>query len=137
MCVLLDWQLSLPGFVRHIPSWFRCSGCCLCIWLGCGNHFSSTFSWAFFLKSMNKEGAIAGMLVWTNLYRLFHISLIINSLIQPLNHSEEHWLLWRISPEGIGFIGMLFNFFTAIIVSRFYPPPPFEVKDMVETIRQP
>ena len=56
--------------------------------------------------------------------------------INPSLNQEENWL-FGISPEGIGFLGMILNFFTAIVVSRFYLPPPTEVKQMVETIRQP
>ena len=42
-----------------------------------------------------------------------------------------------ISPEGIGFIGMILNFVVAIVVSSATKPPPQEVLDMVEMIRQP
>ena len=56
--------------------------------------------------------------------------------INPSLNQEENWL-FGISPEGIGFLGMILNFFTAIVVSRLYLPPPTEVKQMIETIRQP
>ena len=42
-----------------------------------------------------------------------------------------------ISPEGIGFIGMLINFSVAVLVSFFYARPPNEVTILVESIRLP
>jgi len=42
-----------------------------------------------------------------------------------------------ISPEGIGFVGMLVNFAVASLVSAVTPAPPQEIIDMVETIRTP
>lgn len=86
-----------------------------------------------FSKSMNKEGAIAGMttgLVFTSSYIIYY------KFLNPAFDNASFWI-GSISPEGIGFIGMLMNFFIAIIISRFYPKPPKEVSDMVTLIRQP
>ena len=52
------------------------------------------------------------------------------------SNSDEHWL-FGISPEGIGFLGMLLNLSLALIVSSFYEPPPEEVIEMVDEIRRP
>jgi len=86
-----------------------------------------------FSKSMNKEGAIAGMvtgLVFTSSYIIYY------KFLNPAFDNASFWIS-SISPEGIGFIGMLMNFFIAIIISRFYPKPPKVVSDMVTLIRQP
>ena len=86
-----------------------------------------------FSKSMNKEGAIAGMttgLVFTSSYIIYY------KFLNPAFDNASFWI-GSISPEGIGFIGMLMNFFIAIIISRFYPKPPKVVSDMVTLIRQP
>ena len=40
-------------------------------------------------------------------------------------------------PEGIGFVGMLINFAVSFAVSKFTPPPPQDVQDMVENIHIP
>ena len=48
----------------------------------------------------------------------------------------ENWLL-GISPEGIGAVGAVLNFTVAIAVSAFTPPPPLEVRELVERIRVP
>ena len=86
-----------------------------------------------FSKSINKEGAIAGMvtgLVFTSSYIIYY------KFLNPAFDNASFWI-GSISPEGIGFIGMLMNFFIAIIISRFYPKPPKVVSDMVTLIRQP
>ena len=42
-----------------------------------------------------------------------------------------------ISPEGIGFLGMIINFFIAILISSVTTKPPIEVGNMVDKIRLP
>ena len=49
--------------------------------------------------------------------------------------SEDYW--FGISPEGIGTLGMFFNFIIAILVSRFTAPPSKEVQELTERIRTP
>ena len=82
-----------------------------------------------FSKRINKEGAMAGMVCGIG----FTLSYII--YFQFLTESKEYWL--NISPEGIGFVGMLINFVIAYLVSSITPPPPADVQTMVEDIRIP
>ena len=86
-----------------------------------------------FSKRLNKEGAITGMifgLIFTSSY-IIYFKFINTSLNLP-----ENWLL-GISPEGIGFVGMLINFAIAFIVSNVTNNPPKEINEMVENIRKP
>ncbi len=86
-----------------------------------------------FSKSMNKEGAIAGMvsgLVFTFSYIAYF------KLINPDANIAANWL-FGISPEGIGVIGMLINFAIAIAVSKVTASPPIEVRKLVDSIRVP
>ncbi len=86
-----------------------------------------------FSKRMNREGAISGMIVGI----LFTASYIIYfKFINPSANTADNWW-FGISPEGIGTLGMLLNFVTAWVVSRFTPEPPVEVQAMVENIRVP
>ena len=88
-----------------------------------------------FYKRMNKEGAVAGMvagLLFTLVYIIYF--KFINTA--PLEVQSKQWL-WGISPEGIGAVGMLLNFAVALTVSRFTPPPPKPVQQLVEDIRVP
>jgi len=86
-----------------------------------------------FSKRINKQGAIAGMLsglIFTFFYILYF------KFVSPQLNNAEHWWL-GISPEGIGFIGMLLNIGVTFVVSRLSPPPPAEVQDLVDDIRIP
>lgn len=86
-----------------------------------------------FNKRMNKEGAISGMI--TGL--LFTGGYIINfKFLDPASNTAEDWLL-GISPEGIGFVGMILNFVVAWVVMTFTPAPPEEISELVEHIRYP
>ena len=86
-----------------------------------------------FSKRMNKEGAIAGMIVGI----VFTAAYIIYfKFIVPEANTSEHWL-WGISPEGIGALGMVINFAIAYLVTAFTAPPPASSIALVERIRQP
>ena len=86
-----------------------------------------------FSMRINKQGAIAGMLIGL----LFTISYIIYfKFLYPEMNSSEYWFL-GISPEGIGFIGMLLNIFTSFLVSFFTPPPPNKIIKIIHEIREP
>ena len=86
-----------------------------------------------FSKRMNKEGAIAGMITGLT----FTASYIVYfKFINPSINSAENWW-FGISPEGIGTLGMVFNFLISFLISRVTAPPPQEIKDMVDDIRIP
>ena len=86
-----------------------------------------------FSKSMNKEGAIAGMvtgLAFTFTY-IFYFKLA-----NPAANVADNWL-FGISPEGIGVVGMVLNFAIAIAVSKVTASPPVEIRKLVDSIRVP
>jgi cation/acetate symporter len=86
-----------------------------------------------FSKRMNKEGAIAGMIIGL-IFTLGY--LIYFKFINPEFNNKEHWW-FGISPEGIGTLGMICNFVVSFIISKFTPPPPKHIQDLVEEIRIP
>src|SRR5690554_2446989 len=86
-----------------------------------------------FSKKMNKEGAIAGMavgLVFTFSYIVFF------KFISPELDTAEHWW-FGISPEGIGTLGMIFNFIASVAVASVTKAPPEEIQHLMEDIRVP
>ncbi|QYJ81073.1 MULTISPECIES: sodium:solute symporter family protein [Shewanella] len=86
-----------------------------------------------FSRTMNKEGAIAGMVIGL----LFSASYIIYfKFVNPGDNNAANWL-FGISPEGIGMLGMIINFAVAFIVSKVTAAVPQNVVDMVESIRFP
>ena len=92
--------------------------------------FFPTLLMGIFSKRVNKEGAIAGMVLGIT----FTLGYII--YFQFMGGTKDQYFL-GISPEGIGFVGMLINFATTFIVSALTPAPPQEVQNMVESIRIP
>lgn len=86
-----------------------------------------------FDKRMNMKGAVTGMVVGL----LFTTAYIVYfKFINKGANVPENWF-FGISPEGIGFLGMLINAAIAVVVSRMTEEPPQEVQDMVEDIRVP
>jgi cation/acetate symporter len=86
-----------------------------------------------FSKRMNKEGAVTGMVTGLSFTAGY---IIFFKFLRPELNSAEHWLL-GISPEGIGTLGMILNFVVSFSISKFTPPPPQEIQDMIESIRIP
>ncbi len=93
-----------------------------------------------FTKTINKEGAIAGMLtglIFTYGYIEFFKGLFLQWAGTPFAaDTPDNWL-FGISPEGIGIVGMILNITVAVIVSKLTNPPPEEVQNLVEEIRHP
>jgi len=124
--------IAIAGLFGIYPPAFVAQVVAFAFGLAAATFFPVLFM-GIFSKRLNKEGAIAGMLVgliFTATYIIFFKFLFVE-----LNTSDN-WFM-SISPEGIGFIGMILNFVVAILVSSATKPPPQEVLDMVEMIRQP
>ena len=92
--------------------------------------FFPTLLLGIFSKRMNKEGAIAGMIAGIG----FTFSYIV--YFQFMGGTSDQYL-FGITPEGIGFIGMIINFIISFIVCMFTSSPPKEVVEMVEEIHIP
>ena len=86
-----------------------------------------------FMRGMNREGAIAGMV--TGLAFTFGY-IVYFKFISPELNTADNWL-FGISPEGIGTVGMVLNFLVAFAVRLATSAPPAQVQDMVEDIRVP
>ncbi|MFU8847919.1 MAG: sodium:solute symporter family protein [Opitutales bacterium] len=92
--------------------------------------FFPTLLMGIFSSRMNKQGAIAGMLAGI----LFTFGYI--TYFQFLGGTPDQYL-FGITPEGIGFVGMLLNFGVAFVVNTFTPRPPEYIIEMVENIHIP
>ncbi|CAA6823274.1 MAG: Acetate permease ActP (cation/acetate symporter) [uncultured Aureispira sp.] len=116
-----------PGFVAAVVA--------LAFGLAAASFFPAIVL-GIFDKRMNKEGAIAGMVVGISLM-LFYMVRYKTGLIgimDPLP-STEWW--FGTSPEGFGTVAMFVNVTISVIVSRLTPEPPKEVQEIVENIRIP
>jgi len=113
--------INPPGFVAEVVA--------LAFGLAAASFFPAIVM-GIFSKRMNMQGAVTGMI--TGL--LFTAAYII--YFKYLGGTPgQYW--FGISPEGIGTLGMLLNFATAISVSALTPAPSEEVQQMVENIRIP
>ena len=124
--------IGIAGIFGIYPPAFVAQVVAFAFGLAAATFFPALFLGIFY-KRLNKEGAVIGMmagLIFTATY------IIYFKFINPALNSDEYWL-FGISPEGIGFLGMLLNLSLALIVSRFYEPPPEEVIEMVDEIRRP
>ena len=86
-----------------------------------------------FSKRLNREGAIAGMLLGITFTAAY---IVYFKFVNPAANVADNWW-FGISPEGIGTVGMALNFAVALTVSRFTAAPPEHVQSMVERIRVP
>ncbi|KAB7624362.1 sodium:solute symporter family protein [Alkalilimnicola sp. S0819] len=116
--------INPPGFVAQVVAF--------AFGLAASSFFPAIIMGIFY-KRMNREGAIAGMVVGL----AFTFSYIVFfKFISPELNTAEHWW-FGVSPEGIGTLGMIFNFVVALLVSRLTAPPPEEIQQLVEDIRVP
>ena len=126
VCVAGYFGINPPGFVAATVA--------LAFGLAAASFFPAIILGIFY-KRMNKEGAIAGMIVGivTMLYYMLKYKLGWFDEVLP---SKSQWW-FGISPEGFGSVAMLLNFIVSITIMKFTPPPPQEVQDIVERIRIP
>ena len=92
-----------------------------------------------FVKKMNREGAIAGMIAGlgvTLLYVFQHKGIMFIPGTSYMGGMEENWF-FGITPNAFGAAGAIVNFVVAFIVSKMAKDPPAEVQQLVEDIRLP
>ena len=92
-----------------------------------------------FVKRMNREGAIAGMIAGlgvTLLYVFQHKGIMFIPGTSYMGGMEENWF-FGITPNAFGAVGAIVNFAVAFIVSKMAKDPPEEVQKLVEDIRLP
>jgi len=116
--------MNPPGFVAQVVA--------LAFGLAASSFFPAIIL-GIFDKRMNKEGAMAGMVVGI----LFTAAYIWYFKPQLGGPGTPEGLWFGIKPEGIGTLGMLINLIVSLVVSRMTPPPPAKVQQIVEDIRIP
>lgn len=116
--------INPPGFVAQVVA--------LAFGLAASSFFPAIILGIFY-KRMNKEGAIAGMIVGIVLMSLYMLVFTFKVFGEV---STDQWFL-GISPEGFGTIAMIVNFIVALVVCHQTPPPPEEIQEIVEDIRIP
>ncbi|MDP5077984.1 MAG: cation acetate symporter [Nonlabens sp.] len=126
VCVAGYFGINPPGFVAAVVA--------LAFGLAAASFFPAIILGIFY-KRMNKEGAIAGMVVGIICMLLYMMKYKLGWFDDVLPGKDEWW--FGISPEGFGSIAMIINFIVSLVVCKFTAPPPQEVQDIVENIRIP
>lgn len=122
--------INPPGFVAAVVA--------LAFGLAAASFFPAIILGIFY-KKMNKEGAIAGMVVGLCLMLFYILKFkfgIFDGGEEAVEGLKTSWW-FGISPEGFGSVAMLANFAVALVVNAFTKDPPQEVQDIVENIRIP
>ena len=126
VCVAGYFGINPPGFVAATVA--------LAFGLAAASFFPAIILGIFY-KKMNKEGAIAGMVVGITAMLLYMVKYRLGWFDDVLPDKSEWW--FGISPEGFGTIAMILNFIVSIVIMKFTPDPPQDVQDIVENIRIP
>ncbi|WP_396592088.1 sodium:solute symporter family protein [Allomuricauda sp. R78024] len=126
VCVAGYFGINPPGFVAATVA--------LAFGLAAASFFPAIILGIFY-KKMNKEGAIAGMVVGITAMLLYMVKYRLGWFDDVIPDKSEWW--FGISPEGFGTVAMVLNFLVSIIIMRFTPEPPEAVQEIVENIRIP
>lgn len=124
--------VCVAGYFGINPPDFVAATVALAFGLAAASFFPAIILGIFY-KKMNKEGAVAGMVVGI-VVMLFYMLKFKFAWFG--GGTEADWW-FGVSPEGFGTAAMLVNFVVAIIVSKFTPDPPQDVQEIVESIRIP
>ena len=116
--------INPPGFVAAVVA--------LAFGLAAASFFPAIIL-GIFDKRMNKEGAIAGMVVGM-LLMLFYM---MKFKLGFFGGGDASGWWFGISPEGFGTVAMILNFAVSIVVMKFTAEPPKDVQEIVENIRIP
>ncbi|MDG1042070.1 MAG: cation acetate symporter [Flavobacteriaceae bacterium] len=126
VCVAGYFGINPPGFVAATVA--------LAFGLAAASFFPAIILGIFY-KRMNKEGAIAGMIVGIVTMLYYMLKYKLGWFDDVLPSKSEWW--FGISPEGFGSVAMLLNFIVSITIMKFTPAPPQDVQEIVEQIRIP
>ena len=124
VCIAGYFGINPPGFVAAVVA--------LAFGLAAASFFPAIVMGIFY-KQMNKEGAIAGMLVGISLMVYYMLKFKFNFF--GGGSVDDYW--FGISPEGFGSVAMVVNFVISYIVMKLTSPTPEKIKKIVDNIRIP
>ena len=136
--VAMAGAIVLAGYLGFNPPDFAAGTVALAFGLAASSIFPALMMGIFY-KRMNKEGAIAGMIVGigvTLLYVFQHKGIMFIASTSYMGDMSPNWF-FGIEPNAFGAVGAMFNFAAAFIVSRMTAAPPEHIQHLVENIRVP
>ena len=130
--------IALAGYLGLNPPDFAAGTVAMAFGLAASSIFPVLIM-GIFMKKINREGAIAGMvagLLVTLLYVFQHKGIMFIPGTSFLGDSDENWF-FGVEPKAIGAFGALINFVVAYVVSKMTKETPKEVQELVDDIRLP
>jgi len=124
--------VSIAGYFGINPPDFVAATVALAFGLAAASFFPAIIL-GIFLKRMNKEGAVAGMVAGMLLMLYYMMRFKFDWFG---GGTEKDWW-FGISPEGFGTVAMLVNFAVSLVICFATPKPPEEIQELVENIRIP
>ncbi|MFL2451506.1 MAG: sodium:solute symporter family protein [Verrucomicrobiales bacterium] len=130
--------IAVAGFFGIYPPDFAAGTVAMAFGLAASSIFPVLIM-GIFMKKMNREGAIAGMIagIGVTLFYVFqHKGIMFIASTSYMGGMEENWF-FGIEPKAFGAVGATVNFIVAFIVSKMTSDPPKEVQELVDDIRLP
>jgi cation/acetate symporter len=131
--------IVVAGYLGLNPPGFAAGTVALAFGIAASTLFPAIMM-GIFSKKMNKEGAMAGMIVGllvTLFYVFAHKGIFFIKGTEYLDVIGGANSFFGITPEAFGAIGALANFIVAFVVDKFTPEPPEHIQHMVENVRIP
>jgi cation/acetate symporter len=136
--VAMAGAIVVAGYLGLHPPGFAAQVVALAFGIAAASLFP-VLMMGIFMKSMNRQGAVAGMLVGlltTVVYIFVYKGWFFIPGTNNLPDTAANWL-FGISPGSFGAVGALLNFIAAVVVSKMTAPTPEHIQHMVEDIRIP
>jgi cation/acetate symporter len=138
--IAMAGSIVVAGYLGLNPPGFAAGTVAIAFGLAASSIFPALMM-GIFSKTMNKQGAIAGMLsglAVTMLYVFAHKGILFIKGTEFLGlFGGKANFFFGISPNAFGAIGAIVNFAVAFAVKNMTPPVPEHIANMVEQVRIP
>ncbi|VAW96436.1 Acetate permease ActP (cation/acetate symporter) [hydrothermal vent metagenome] len=136
--IAMAGAIALAGYFGLHPPDFAAGTVAIAFGLAASSIFPALMM-GIFNKSVNRTGAVAGMVTGigiTMLYVFQHKGIMFIPGTAFLGDMPANWF-FGISPNAFGCVGALANFAVAIGISKMTAAPPEHIQHLVEDIRIP
>jgi cation/acetate symporter len=137
--IAMACSIMVAGYLGLNPPGFAAGTVAIAFGLAASSLFPALML-GIFSKTMNKEGAIAGMLAGlgiTMFYVFAHKGIFFIKGTEFVDAIGGANFFLGIEPNAFGAIGAVVNFAVAFGVKRMFPAPPEEIVALVESVRIP
>jgi cation/acetate symporter len=137
--IAMACSIVVAGYLGLNPPGFAAGTVAIAFGLAASSIFP-VLMLGIFSRTMNSEGAMAGMLAGlgvTMFYVFAHKGILFIKGTEFVNAIGGPNFFFGISPNAFGAIGAIVNFAVAFAVKRMFPPPPAEIVALVEDVRIP